>query len=221
LTEGATGRGSEFSDKEALVDPPDLIAPPAPPPNLAAFELGVAVGVTRRGVLTAGDAAAEGGPEEEGRGGRAVDTTRGPGCCLDSSLLLRERACIVLDSETCVFRNASESGRVPPPPLPLRTLVAGDVLRDTACEGGRTADEARPPGSDTLEEAKGFAGLASTAAAGVDEVGEILDDSEAEGVLNRSRLLGFRCTEDKFIVATDGEGEGVRERALILQLFNS
>jgi hypothetical protein len=89
LPDGATGLGSEFNDKDALADPPDL----------AAFVLGVADGVTRSGVLTAGDAAAEGGPEDEGLGGRAEDATKGPGCCLDSSLLLRERACIVLDNE--------------------------------------------------------------------------------------------------------------------------
>ena len=91
MPDGATGLGSEFNDKEALADPPDLSAPPAPP--------GVDDGVTRSGVLTAGDAAAEGGPEDEGLGGRAEDATKGPGCCLDSSLLLRERACIVLDNE--------------------------------------------------------------------------------------------------------------------------
>ena len=49
----------------------------------------------------------------------------------------------------------------------------------------------------------------------MDGVGAVAKDSEAAGDDNSARLLGFKCTEDKFIVATDGEGEGVRERALI------
>jgi hypothetical protein len=54
----------------------------------------------------------------------------------------------------------------------------------------------------------------------VDGVGAVAKGSEAAGDDNSARLLGFKCTEDKFIVATDGEGEGVRERALIFQPKN-
>ena len=214
MPEWATGLGSEFNDKDTLIAPP----PPPPPAILSAFVEGVAVGVTRRGVRTAGDAAADEGPDDvEGRGGLAVDEISGPGCCLESSLLLRERACIVLDRDEWVFKNASESKF--PIPLPLLTLVAGDECRDEFWEEvdkvGRIAEEITPPGSDTLDDARGLAGLAKIVPTGVegDWSNKVEDiDSVTEGDDVVIRLRGFRWTVDKLIVPNEGEGEGVRER---------